>query len=158
MPRMRLGYVLVCIGVVVVLMACSSGQEPVEDNNTTFPGPPGSGGKEPTPTEVCEEQCIPAHAAGETDYRAVQTCLLCDACHAVCLAEGVPLECSAGSNGCSPFFTTCAECTASDCALVQQPDTSFFGICAGQATTCVANQECVSINNCVSSCVADSGT
>jgi len=150
---MGLGRWLACIGALTIAIACSSGQEPVEDDSDTFPGPPGSGGSQPNQTDICEQQCIPLHAAGEVDYRGLRTCLLCDACYDVCVAEGVALDCAPGSNACSGFAATCAECTASTCALDQQPDTAFLGVCAVAAGVCQANQACLTISNCVGKCI-----
>jgi hypothetical protein len=141
----------------LLFMACSS-TETVEDDGNSFNGPGGAGGHPPDVTAICEEQCLPAHPGGEADYRAVRSCLLCDACFNICKDAGVALECPdevEPPNGCSASAPSCAECVAGMCALVQDPATTMYtGFCAGPANVCSNNIECVGATNCVNNCVA----
>lgn len=113
---------------------------------------------EPGPTEVCEEMCVPLHAAGEAEYRTLRACLLCNACSSVCETDAAAVCADAmvqATDACSSLAPDCASCVVSPCAVEQQPDTSFVGVCAAEATACQANVPCISLNNCVANCVAN---
>jgi len=113
---------------------------------------------EPGPTEVCEEMCVPQYAAGEVEYRIFRACLLCNACASACEtdAAGVCAEAMVqASDACSSLAPDCASCIVNPCAVEQQPDTTFVGLCAAEAGACQANQPCLSLNNCVNNCVAN---
>ncbi len=138
-------------------MACSGGAQPIEDDGGSFGG---GVEREPDITARCEEQCAPLHSAGEADYRASRSCVLCDACYVVCENEGVDLSACPNeptTDGCSANHFTCAECVAGTCAQFQDPATTeWSGLCAAQGTTCFDNVECVALTNCVRSCVESS--
>lgn len=116
----------------------------------------GSGGSRPPgKTEECEAICLPAHPAGEPVYRALRECLLCRACANICAPDvGDLCEPQPDLDGCSQASATCEACVEGPCALLQQPDTTFVGACAAEATTCIQAPDCIAINNCVAECVA----
>lgn len=157
--RWQLGVVGIAGGTLIV-MACSSGAEPVDDDGEGLGG--FGGAKEPDVTALCEEQCAPLHPTGEVDYRASRSCLLCDACYSVCEAEGVDVSACAAPpavDGCSALSTTCAECVAGTCAQFQDPATTqFTGLCGVQGNTCANNIACVGMTNCVRGCVENSAS
>jgi hypothetical protein len=158
MPSMRWQHIAVgATALGLLFMACSSA-ETVEDDGDSFNGPGGGGGHPPDVTQICEDSCIPGHPNGETDYRAVRTCLLCEACPVVCDAEGIALPCTTeppATDSCSASAPTCADCVAGMCALFQDPATTMYtGVCAAPANVCAGNIDCVGLNNCVGNCVA----
>jgi len=125
------------------------------------PGPKGDGAGSggagtPSPAAQCQAFCEAEHPDAVTAYRALSSCLLCDACHDRCGAE-LPAACGAMELGCSADATDCASCIASPCALEQQPDTTFKGACALAGAECAASTGCVALNNCVASCVVSTG-
>jgi hypothetical protein len=133
-------------------IACS-GTEP-----RAIGGTGGAGGSLPTVTELCERECVALHPAGELDYRATRSCLLCSACYDVCEADGVDLSMCPDEleapNGCSAFHTTCSACVSGSCALKEGPTSaSHSGLCAVQADNCSNNTACVAFTSCVSECV-----
>lgn len=139
-----------------LFMACSGGADPVEDDGEDFNGP--GGGAKPDITALCEEQCIPTYPAGETDYRATRSCLLCDVCYNICDFEGVNLafcpDALEAPQSCSGLHQSCDECVNGACALDVNANPAT-GLCAGQYATCQNNTDCVGLTNCVSSCVAN---
>lgn len=145
-------------GGTLLVVACSSGAEPVDDDGDGLGG--FGGAKAPDVTKLCEEQCAPLHPTGDPDYRASRSCVLCDACYTVCSAEGVDVSaCPAAPmpDACSATAATCAECVAGACAQLQDPATTMFtGICAAQGDTCANNVDCVGMTNCVRGCVEQS--
>ncbi len=124
----------------------------------TLPGGGGSGNTGPDPTVACEEQCVPLHPAGEVDYRALRGCMLCSACADACkgAAAGVCADTALESaSGCSAIAgQDCALCVDGACALSQNADLTFTGVCAPQAQVCAMNVACVQLNGCVADCVA----
>jgi hypothetical protein len=144
-------------GIVVAACSVSDGKNSSDDDDD---GSGGSGNTAmPGPTEQCEAICAPMHPNGEMQYRTLRTCLLCYACYDACKDDAGP-ACPQGQEqpaGCSAMAGgDCATCLppTGQCALVQNPDTSFAGVCANDATACSFNPECVGMNNCVSDCVA----
>jgi hypothetical protein len=114
----------------------------------------GSGGS--SPSAACQAACEAEHPDGVDAYRALATCLVCEACHDRCGAE-LGSACGSMDLGCSADATDCASCVASACALEQQPDTTFKGACALAGAECAASSDCVALNNCVASCVVSTG-
>ena len=131
------------------LAACSVSDELPQGKASEPPGP--------GPTTVCETECVPIHGAGEADYRALRSCLLCDACAEICESQDEGICEAANESGCSAEAADCQSCIGSPCAFEQLPNTTFAGVCAETATVCAGNPACVALNNCVSTCVATGG-
>jgi len=140
------GWLLSSVGVLIVSCSVSEKRDRDDDDDG------GSGG---TPIIVlCEEQCVADQPAGEIDYRAVRSCLLCGACAVACENDhGGVCDDTATELGCSGQSSSCVQCINGECALKQNADTTFAGACATQATTCAMNTPCVTLNNCVAICV-----
>src|SRR5690606_11427695 len=114
----------------------------------------GGESRPPGPTEECEATCFPKHPDGESAYRALRSCLLCRACANLCEPSvGDLCEPQPALDGCSSSWATCEDCVASPCALQQQADTTFVGTCAAEGNACLQTPGCVSLNNCVASCL-----
>lgn len=149
--------------VAVVVVACTvdktSGSDDDDTGSTTNAASSSTG---PGITETCEEQCQATFPNGVTDYHNVRLCLVCWSCGDKCKEEHRTNVCEDGvgqaPEGCSAQFPTCQECIESDCSLVQNPDTSFAGVCGPIASICSANPDCVRMNNCVADCVAAGAT
>jgi len=147
---------LTATGILVTASLATAAACSVSD---TVPG--GDGGAAavgPGATELCEEQCIPLHVAGEADYLLLRECLLCSACSDACASsqDGACVNGAATEHvaGCSAAAAgDCAACVDSVCALQQLPNTSFMGVCAPWGDACALNTECVALNNCVAQCV-----
>lgn len=139
--------------VAVQASACST-TGPSKSNDDDGDGG-GSGGDI---TVACEDQCTLEHPAGQEAYNLVRSCLFCGACFDVCTAENAGLCPNGGGDlGCSIGAADCASCVALPCGLAQNPDTTFQGHCAQYGQACADNPECVSLNNCVVSCVEAGG-
>ncbi|MEZ4441838.1 MAG: hypothetical protein R3B72_22245 [Polyangiaceae bacterium] len=149
-----LRWLLPCLAGLVAAGACSvGGKDP----------PPGSGGSTsvgPTPTELCEQQCVPSFPDGEGPYYALRACVICGACRTICGGDENP-----GCEGvmtvadtCSEPSPSCASCANDGCAYQQLSDTTFAGACAAEAQGCANVTACVSLNNCVVQCLSASGT
>jgi hypothetical protein len=138
-----------------VVGACSVSDS--KKKSSSGGGDDGSGGAPmPGVTEQCEAICVPMHPNGEQNYRDLRNCMLCYACYDACKDDAGP-ACPMGQEqmaGCSAQAGgDCTACLAGACALVQNPDTTFAGVCAQGASICSMNVECVGLNNCVAECV-----
>jgi hypothetical protein len=133
--------------------SCSISDTLPEDGGGSGAGGPSG----PSPTKVCEDQCVPLHEGGEADYRILRECMLCGACADACVdsddgacvngAVENPAMCSAMAGG------DCAACVASPCVLSQSADTTFLGLCAPFASVCSMNTPCVQLIGCIDDCV-----
>ena len=115
----------------------------------------GGGTTPPSPTQLCEAECIPQFPEGEGSYYAIRACILCGACSDSCNGaqnpncEGVVTV----EDTCSTDFPECASCANDGCAYEQLPDTTITGACANEVTGCINTPTCVSLFNCVVTCL-----
>jgi len=116
----------------------------------------GAGGGGTPIAAVCEDACAEAFPAGVAVYDALASCLLCDACHDRCAADGLA-TCGEKELGCSAMASDCTSCIASPCALKQLADTTFEGVCAAEGTACASAADCVGLNNCIAKCIVSTG-
>lgn len=134
------------VAATLIAAACSTGGSNGDGGGGTTP---------PSPTELCEAECIPQFPDGEGSYYAIRACILCGACSASCggaqnpNCEGVVTV----ADTCSESFPECASCANDGCAYQQQPDTTVTGACAAEVTGCTSTPTCVSLFNCVVSCL-----
>ncbi len=115
----------------------------------------GGGTTPPSPTELCEAECIPQFPEGEGSYYTIRACILCGACRGSCGGEQNP-NCEGVvtvEDTCSSEFPECASCANDGCAYQQQPDTTITGACAAEVTGCTNTPTCVSLFNCVVACL-----
>ena len=133
---------LTATGILVTASLATAAACSVSD---TVPG--GDGGAAavgPGATELCEEQCIPLHVAGEADYLLLRECLLCSACSDACASS----QDGACVNGAATEHVAgCSAAAAGDCAACVD------SVCAPWGDACALNTECVALNNCVAQCV-----
>jgi hypothetical protein len=149
---MRIPFAVLALvgGVLALAGACS-----VQGADPASGGGGGGSTAPPSATRLCEEQCIPQFPDGEGVYFGVRACILCGACSVSCGADknsncaGV----AAVPDTCSESFPECGSCANDGCAWVQQPDTTVVGACANEVTACLGTPACVSLYNCVVSCL-----
>ena len=142
MSAWRCGVVLCCVG--AVGSSCAS------DDETD----PGAGGP-PSAYDLCEQECVALHPAGQSEYQAFRRCLLCEACHDACASDAPSDLCGGEAElGCSAAASSCDECVTSACAAEQLADTTFAGHCAASAGACAAEIVCVQLNNCITDCMS----